>query len=270
MISQHPAIFEFATSSKDIRRIKKYSKIASLIGIEGGHSIDNSLAVLRMYYDLGARYLTLTHSCNTAWADSCNDSPMHDGLTEFGRAVIAEMNRLGMLIDISHVSHKTMRDVLSISKSPVIFSHSSAFSICENPRNVPDDVLHLIKKLDGIVMINFYSYYISCKNASTLMDVVEHIMYIGNLIGFDKVGLGADYNGVQSLPVGLEDVSKYPDLFIALADLGLDDDALKGIMGENLLRILEIVEDRSGDSDASIERSHLVKTCSSLLIGGYN
>lgn len=160
MIRRYPDTFELALSSDDIVRIREKGKIACLIGVEGGHAIDNSLAVLRMYYQLGVRYLTLTHSRTLDWADSATDEPKSGGLSPFGEEVVREMNRLGMLVDISHVSAETMRDAIRVSSAPVIASHSSAFAIAEHPRNVPDDVLALIKRKGGVVMVNFFSGFI--------------------------------------------------------------------------------------------------------------
>ncbi|KAJ3312525.1 dipeptidase 1 (renal) [Blyttiomyces sp. JEL0837] len=245
---QYPTVFTTAYSVSDIRSAVEKRTIASLIGIEGGHAIDNSLALLRQFYNLGARYLTLTHSCNTAWADSANDEVgmVHGGLTKFGEEVVLEMNRLGMLVDISHVSAPVMLQVLRISEAPVIFSHSSVFSICPSPRNVPDSILTLLPKKDGIVMINFMDGYILCgedgdtsKNGrrATLNDVVDHIMYIVEKIGAEYVGLGGDFDGVTELPVGLEDVSTYPVLIAELLDRGLTEAQIIGITGGNFLRV---------------------------------
>ncbi|XP_066589777.1 dipeptidase 1-like isoform X2 [Prorops nasuta] len=250
LIRRYPNHLKLVTSAGDIEPTWKDGKIASMIAVEGGHSLDSSLAVLRLYYELGVRYLTLTHTCNTPWADA---SPINDGsvynLTNFGKIVVHEMNRLGMLVDLSHVSHNVMRYVLNVTKAPVIFSHSSAFSVCKHYRNVPDDVLRLVKKNNGIVMVNFYSGFVNCNSSrnATMQDVVDHINYIRNFIGVDHVGIGADYDGVDQIPVGLEDVSKYPDLFDRLYEAregeptwSIED--LEKLAGRNLIRVFLAVE----------------------------
>ncbi|XP_060814831.1 dipeptidase 1-like isoform X1 [Bombus pascuorum] len=249
LVARYPNYLQFVTEAKHIEEAWNDGKIASLIGVEGGHSIDSSLAVLRLYYELGVRYMTLTHMCNTPWADASvvDDTSVHN-LTKFGEAIVYEMNRLGMLVDLAHVSHNVMRKTLSITKAPIMFSHSSAFSVCHNYRNVPDDVLYMVKKNNGIVMVNFYSNYVNCncsRNA-TIQDVVDHINYIRNLIGADHVGIGADYDGVGSMPEGLEDVSKYPDLFDRIYESDVNPkwtrEELEKLAGRNLIRVLQAAE----------------------------
>ncbi|KAL7297297.1 hypothetical protein TKK_0009694 [Trichogramma kaykai] len=239
-----------ATSHKEVQDIWDANQIASFIGVEGGHSIDSSLAILRIYYDLGVRYMTLTHTCNTPWADASPalGKPVHN-LTEFGKKVVLEMNRLGMVVDLSHVSHNVMRDALNVTKAPLMFSHSSVYAICNHHRNVPDDVLLQLKKNDGIIMINFNNDFVNCNKSrnATLEDVVEHINYVRKLIGVDHVGLGADFNGISEPPVGLEDVSKYPAIFDRLYkhredELAWTKDDLEKLASRNMLRVLERVE----------------------------
>ncbi|CAK9810915.1 Dipeptidase 1 [Anthophora quadrimaculata] len=250
LVAKYPDDLEFVTEANNIEEAWKNRKIGSMIGVEGGHSIDSSLAVLRLYYELGVRYMTLTHMCNTPWADSSlvNDSSVHN-LTEFGQAVVYEMNRLGMLVDLSHVSHNVMRHVLLITKAPVMFSHSSAFTVCRNYRNVPDDVLHMVKKNNGVVMVNFYSNYVNCNSSrkATIQDVVDHINYIRNFIGADYVGIGADFDGVESMPEGLEDVSKYTDLFDRLYESEVEPrwtkEELEKVAGRNLIRVFRAAEE---------------------------
>ncbi|OAD57717.1 Dipeptidase 1 [Eufriesea mexicana] len=221
-------------------------RIASLIGVEGGHSLGSSLAVLRTLYQLGVRYLTLTHTCNTPWAKSSSVEDEDEdggGLTAFGKAVVQEMNRLGMLIDLSHTARATMRDALRASRAPLIFSHSSAFAICNSSRNVPDDILKQLAANGGLVMVTFYNYFVKCGSQATVSDVAEHIYYIRSLIGVDHIGVGGDFDGINKTPKGLEDVSKYPELFAELLRSGkwnvLD---LKKVAGLNLLRVLRQVE----------------------------
>ncbi|XP_012218762.1 dipeptidase 1 isoform X2 [Linepithema humile] len=250
LIKRYPNNLQLVTAATDIETSWRSGKIASMIAVEGGHSVDSSLAVLRLYYNLGVRYLTLTHTCNTPWADA---STVDDGsvynLTDFGRAVVYEMNRIGMLVDLSHVSHNVMREVLAIAKAPVIFSHSSAFSVCRHYRNVPDDVLHLVKKNNGIVMVNFYSGFVNCNSSrnATMQDVVDHINHIRNVIGVDHVGIGGDYDGVSSMPEGLEDVSKYPDLFDRLYENKEGEptwtkEDLEKLAGRNFIRVFQATE----------------------------
>ena len=281
MVAKYPKDFEMASTADDIQRIEKAGRIASLIGVEGGHQIDNSLAVLREYYALGARYMTLTHFKNTDWADSATDKPEHHGLTAFGRAVVHEMNRLGMLVDLSHVSPDTMKAALETTQAPVMFSHSSARALDDHPRDVPDDVLRMVKQNHGIVMANFYPAFVSQAVASwdadragasakfdalyvgqpdrakaamdkwrkehpqpqaTIAQVADHIDHIRKIAGVESVGIGSDFDGIEVTPVGLDGVDKYPALFEELARRGWTDDELADLAGRNLLRVMREAE----------------------------
>lgn len=250
MCRRYPDVFEVALTADDVERIVAEGKIASLMGVEGGHSIENSLENLRRLFDRGARYMTLTHSRNVEWADSATDEPQHQGLTEFGREVVREMNRLGMLVDLSHVSPKTMHDTLDETKAPVIFSHSSARAICDHPRNVPDDVLLRLPDNGGVVMVNFMSGYIvpteqlaaDRQAHGTFRDVVDHIEHVIRVAGIDHVGIGSDYDGVSRLPIGLEDVSCYPRLTEELLRRGYERDHIHQVLGGNVLRVMKIAE----------------------------
>ncbi len=281
MMRKYPDTFELALTAADVERIFKSGKIASLIGMEGGHSIDNSLAALRMFHRLGARYMTLTHSKNTPWADSATDTPQHGGLTPFGEQVVREMNWLGMLVDLSHVSPDTMADAIGVSEAPVIFSHSSARAVNDVPRNVPDNVLQLLPKNGGIVMVTFVPGFLSPKVTAwnvletaetarllqqfpadeaarktgletwrkanpapraTVADAANHIDHIRKVAGIDHIGLGGDFDGITSVPEGLEDVSKYPALTAELLRRGYKDDEVKKILGLNILRVMKAAE----------------------------
>lgn len=278
---KYPADLEMAYTAADVARIHARGRIACLIGIEGGHQIDNSLAVLRQMYAAGARYMTLTHFTNTAWGDSATDVPAHDGLTAFGKELVREMNRMGMLVDLSHVSAKTMRDALGVARAPAIFSHSGAFAIGSTPRNVPDDVLRMLVANDGVVMVNFYSAYVNDevrqwnaalagettrlgayhpgdaeavnegltrwrdshpKPRATLAQVADHIEYISKLAGVDHVGLGSDFDGIEEAPDGLDGVDKYPALLAELARRGWSDENLGKLAGNNVLRVMRKAE----------------------------
>ena len=250
MMKRYPETFEFASSSSDIDRIVLSGKIASMMGIEGGYSIENEISNLQRLYDEGCRYMTLTHSKSLTWADSATDEPKANGLSEFGRDVIREMNRLGMLVDLSHVSPETMRQSLAVTKAPVIFSHSSARAICDHPRNVPDDVLPLVTKNGGIVMVNFFSSFIAPtevlkndKNArGTLHDVVDHIDHLVEVAGIDHVGIGSDFDGVPRLPEQLESVATYPLITQELLNRGYDKESIHKILGGNMMRVLREAE----------------------------
>ena len=246
MIRRYPETFELAGTADDIERIAAAGKIACMLGIEGGYSIQESLPILRRLYGQGCRYMTLTHSKSLAWADSATDEPRANGLSPFGEEVIREMNRIGMLVDLSHVSVATMKHALKISKAPVIYSHSSARAINEHPRNVNDEVLKLTAVNGGVVMVNFYSGFITPteqlkkndKDPGTLSDVVDHIEHVINVAGIDHVGIGSDYDGVPRLPVGLEDVSTYPRITQELLNRGHDRKAIHKILGGNIMRVL--------------------------------
>ena len=281
MMRRYPETFELALTSADVERIFKSGKIASMIGMEGGHSIDNSLAALRMFHQLGARYMTLTHSKNTPWADSATDTPQHGGLTPFGEQVVREMNWLGMLVDLSHVSPDTMADAIGVSAAPVIFSHSSARAVNDVPRNVPDNVLQMLPKNGGIVMVTFVPGFLSPKVTAwsaleaaetarllqqfpndeaarktgietwrkanpapraTIADTANHIDHIRKVAGIDHIGLGGDYDGITSVPEGLEDVSKYPALTAELLRRGYSDGDIKKVLGLNILRVMKAAE----------------------------
>ncbi|KAL1784396.1 hypothetical protein HispidOSU_011729 [Sigmodon hispidus] len=247
MCQLYPETFLCVTKSSDILQAFNDKKIASLIGVEGGHLIDSSLGVLRALYHLGMRYLTLTHNCNTPWSDNWlvdkgDDEAESQGLSVFGQRVLKEMNRLGVMIDLSHVSVATMKAALQFSKAPVIFSHSSAYTVCPHRRNVPDDVLQLVKNTRSLVMVNFYSEFVSCSKDATLSQVADHLDHIKKVAGAEAVGLGGDYDGVTELPKGLEDVSKYPDLIAELLRRNWTDTEVKGVLANNLLRVFSEVE----------------------------
>jgi membrane dipeptidase len=281
MMRRYPDAFELALTADDIERIFKHGKIASMIGMEGGHSIDNSLADLRMFYRLGARYMTLTHSSNTPWADSATDTPKFGGLAPFGEEVVREMNWLGMLVDLSHVSPDTMEDALRVTAAPVIFSHSDARAVNDHPRNVPDSILQMLPKNGGVVMVTFVPGFISPKvNAwnklqtaeqdrlkvlhptdpasvkagvdawtaanpaprATLSEVADHIDHLRKVAGIDHIGLGGDFDGITQVVQDLDDVSKYPNLVAELLRRGYSDGDIKKIAGLNVLRVMQEVE----------------------------
>ena len=258
MVAKWPSVFALARTADDIDKIQKQGKIASLIGVEGGHCINESLGVLRMFFELGARYMTLTHSSNTPWADSATDTAQHNGLTPFGEDVVREMNRLGMLVDLSHVSPATMMAALKVTKAPVIFSHSSARALVDSPRDVPDDVLKQIPANGGIVMVTFVPGFISQEvyadgllpaarkttpaPRATLAQVADHIDHIKQVAGIDHVGLGSDFDGITAVVAGLEDVSTYPQLIRELLRRGYSDDDIRKLARGNLLRVMRQVE----------------------------
>jgi membrane dipeptidase len=281
MAAAYPDELEIALGAADVRRIHSAGRIASLIGAEGGHCIADSPAVLRMLYAAGARYLTLTHWEGTAWADAATAAPEHDGLTDFGVALVREMNRLGMLVDLSHVSAAAMHDALDATRAPVIFSHSCAAALNPHPRNVPDDVLRRLPANGGVVMVNFGSYFIDPAVTErvaageaeetrlkslhpgdpaavtagldrwyaanpmpkvTIAQLADHIDHIRQVAGIDHVGIGSDFDGLSSLPEGLEDVSGYPTLLVELANRGYTREDLARVAGLNLLRVMAEAE----------------------------
>lgn len=281
LVRRFPQRFEIARTADDIERIFRSGKVASLIGMEGGHSIDASLGTLRMMHRLGARYLTLTHSRNVPWADSATDTPARGGLSPFGEAVVREMNWLGMLVDLSHVSPQTMHHALRVSEAPVIFSHSSARALCDVPRNVPDEVLRLLPANGGLVMVTFVPGFVSPEVAAwerrfeeararwreqfvddeneirveaarwrsvnpppraTLAQVADHIDHVRRVAGIDHVGIGSDFDGIDQGPEGLEDVSRFPSLVAELLRRGYSDTDVKKVIGLNLLRVLRTAE----------------------------
>ena len=242
MLRKYPDTFELATTAADVERIFKAGRIASLIGMEGGHSIDNSLATLRMFHALGARYLTLTHSTNIAWADSGTDKPKLGGLSAFGEEVVREMNRLGMLVDLSHTAPDTMLDAIRVSQAPVIFSHSDARALNDHGRNVPDDVLRLLPKNGGIVMVTFVPGFLKADGKATLADAANHMDHVRKIAGPDHVGIGSDFDGIPTVPVGLEDVSTYPALTAELLRRGWPEADIRKALGMNVLRVMRNAE----------------------------
>lgn len=286
LVHQYPDIFQLTLTSSEVESAFKQNKIASLIGMEGGHCIGESLAALRMFYKLGARYMTLTHNKSLPWADSCTDLPQANGLTEFGQSVVREMNQLGMLVDLSHVSPQTMHAALDVTSAPVIFSHSSARAITNHPRNVPDDVLIRLKDNDGVIMVSFVPAFVSthvyqwelnpesvidptrsshlasddpvsttkASNTppqATINNVADHIDHIASLIGTSHIGIGSDFDGVGSLPLGLEDVSKYHSLTIELIRRSYTDEDILNILGRNILRVMQKAENISAQLSAN-------------------
>jgi membrane dipeptidase len=285
MMKRYPDVFELARTADDVERIHRQGKIASLIGVEGGHMIENSLETLAKFHQLGARYMGLTHTVTIDWADSATDEPRNDGLSTFGEEVVLEMNRLGMLVDLAHVSADTMRDVLRVSKAPVIASHSGAYADAPHTRNVPDDVLRVIARNGGVVMVVFFSGYIHPEGARTMATyfeeeralqakypdeeefkqawqqwkeqhpipagtvhtLVDHIDHIVRVAGIDHVGLGSDYEGAGRMPAQLEDVSGYPYITQELLNRGYSEQDIHKIMGGNLLRALRQAEQVARD-----------------------
>ena len=255
LAERHPNEIVLATTAADVRAAHKAGKFAALMGMEGGHMIDDSLAVLRDYQRLGVRYLTLSHSVNTNWSDSSGDTPTHNGLTDFGKDVVRELNRLGMLVDISHVSDKTFWDAMETSKAPLVASHSSMRAISGHPRNMTDDMIRALGGKGGVVMINYARTFLSdelyqagLKNVPlpqrptvSWEKIVEHIDHAAKLIGATHVGLGSDFDGT-TVPDGMDDVSMLPKISAALLDKGYSEQDVKNVLGENILRLLEKVE----------------------------
>jgi membrane dipeptidase len=281
LVTRYPGSFEQARTADDVERIAGAGRIASMIGVEGGHGIGSSLGTLRMLARLGAGYMTLTHNDDTPWADSATGDRTHGGLTRFGEAVVRELNREGVLVDLSHVSDDTMRQAIDVSEAPVIFSHSSARALCDVPRNVPDDVLELAGRTGAVVQASFVPWFLTREGAaanaaglaewdrlrrefpddpdavrtamdawfeaqttppSSLTDVADHIDHIRDVAGIDAVGIGSDFDGVQGLPDGLGDVSTYPALFEELSSRGYADEDLSKIAGRNVLRVMREAE----------------------------
>lgn len=275
LAARYPGDLAIATSAAEVERVRASGRIASLLGAEGGHCLDNSLVVLRALYKLGVRYLTLTHSRNTAWADSATDRPAHDGLTPFGHEVVRELNRLGMLVDLSHTAVTTMHAALDTSTAPAFFSHSAARAVCDHPRNVPDDVLLRVRDTEGVVMIPFVAFFMTedCRRwgdelyrvedaiqapwdspdflrerqawidanpcpPSTVRDVADHVEHVREVAGLDAVGIGADFDGTDALPEDLADVSTYPALFEELSARGWSESELRKLAWDNAMRVL--------------------------------
>jgi membrane dipeptidase len=281
----HPDRLELARTADDVERIAAAGKVASMIGVEGGHAIGSSLGVLRILAALGAGYLTLTHNDDTPWADSATGDHPHGGLTRFGEAVVRELNRCGVLVDLSHVSDDTMRQAIEVSDAPPFFSHSSARALCDVPRNVPDDVLELVGRTGGVVMVTFVPWFLTPEGAranetvwektrslraehpddpetvrsaleawekeqpvppTTLADVADHVDHIRDVAGVASIGIGSDFDGTPAMPDGLGDVSRYPALFAELADRGYADEDLRAIAGGNVLRVMRAAERVAG------------------------
>ena len=239
----YPDELEFAGSASDIQRVFGAGKIASLLGIEGGHVIENSLGALRAFYRAGVRYMGLTHFSNTDWADSSTDEVVSDGLSPFGEEVVREMNRMGMLVDLAHTSPATMSDALNLAEAPVIFSHAGAQALADHPRNVPDSILRRLTENGGVVMQVFYPPYISVDDSvASISDVADHIEHIRTVAGINHVGIGSDFDGIPTYVEGLEDVSTFPALFMELARRGWTDQELSKLAGENLLRVMRETE----------------------------
>jgi membrane dipeptidase len=281
LVRAHPDRLEHARTADDVERIAKGGKVASLIGVEGGHSIGSSLGTLRSLSRLGASYLTLTHNDDTPWADSATGEHPHGGLTRFGEAVVGELNRLGVLVDLSHVSDDTMRQAIEVSEAPVIFSHSSARALCDVTRNVPDDVIELVGRSNSVMMVTFVPTFVAPEGAeanraawaemrrlrtehaddptalraaieawwskpeevsANVSQVADHVDHVRAVAGVDHIGVGGDFDGAGPMPDGLEDVSGYPALFAELSARGYADEELQKIAGRNVLRVMREAE----------------------------
>jgi membrane dipeptidase len=281
LMRAHPDRLELARTADDVERIAATGRVASMIGVEGGQSIGSSLGALRILAALGAGYLTLTHNDDTPWADSGTGERVHGGLTSFGEEVVRELNRLGVLVDLSHVSEDTMRQAIEVSQAPALFSHSNARALCDVPRNVPDDVIELIGRTGGVICATFVPWFLTAEGAeanhaewreirrlkaehpddpdavraaveemdeslptppSSIRDVADHIDHIRDVAGIDHVGVGSDFDGLPGMPDGLEDVSTYPALFAELADRGYPDEDLAKVAGRNVLRVMRAAE----------------------------
>ena len=280
MVRRYPSRFQLALTADDVERAFAAGRIGSLLGAEGGHCIDGSLGVLRSLYALGVRYLTLTHNSNVGWADSATDDPDVGGLNDFGREVVGEMQRLGMLVDLSHVAPSTMHAALDVAPAPVIFSYSSALALCDNRRNVPDEVLTRLAANGGVCMVTFVPFFVSaeCNDwfaglvaevarrgldprdfaavysirseweaahpspAATLAQVADHVEHVRQVAGINHVGIGGDFDGTPELPVGLHDVAQYPALFVEMRRRGWSEADLRALAGDNILRVLREAE----------------------------
>ncbi|KAB5593404.1 hypothetical protein CTheo_3142 [Ceratobasidium theobromae] len=264
LIEEYSDTFMLTTTVKEVEQAMRMGRIASFIGVEGGHQIGNSLAVLRQYYALGARYMTLTHSCNNAFADSAGIferiPAAHGGLSSLGQELIREMNRLGMLVDLSHTSDETAIQALKLSRAPVMWSHSSARAVHNVPRNVPDNILKMIGtgpgQKDGVVMINLFPRFLGPEGSKvTVLTAADHIEHIGRVAGREHVGIGSDFDGIEVAPEGLEDVSKYPALFAELLRRGWSRVELEGLASKNLLRVFRGAEDVAREMQKSTKAS---------------
>lgn len=281
LVRAHPDRLELARTADDVERISRAGRVASMIGVEGGQSIGCSLGALRILAGLGAGYLTLTHNDDTPWADSATGQRAHGGLTAFGEEVVRELNRLGVLVDLSHTSEDAMRQAIEVSRAPVLFSHSNGRALCDVPRNVPDDVIELVGRTDGVICVTFVPWFLTVEGAaanaaewveiervraahpgdpdavrtamerydeeqpvpaSSVADVADHVDHIRRIAGIDHIGVGSDFDGSSRMPQGLEDVSRYPGLFAELADRGYADGELAKIAGRNVLRVMREAE----------------------------
>jgi membrane dipeptidase len=281
LVRQHPERMAFARTAEEVERVAASGRVASMLGVEGGQSIGGSLGALRVLAGLGAAYLTLTHNDDTPWADSATGERAHGGLTAFGEEVVRELNRLGVLVDLSHTSDDTMRQAIELSAAPVLFSHSNARALCDVPRNVPDDVLRLVERKGGVVCVTFVPWFLTAEGAAanaaeweetrrlrdehprdpeavragieryeqehpapptSFADVADHVDHLRRLIGIDHVGIGSDFDGSPAMPTGLEDVSRYPALFEELAARGYTDADLAKVAGRNVLRVMREAE----------------------------